>query len=272
MNYLTGVLLLSYICCTCCFVVANSRNDRSFAVKAMKDSSTKTTSTKPKPWEWTRFLKTLSFYEVFKPRFSGFKYYSERKKEAFKLNKDFLLWSPTNKDLMQWGPLDDVVMGGRSKSDLQFGEEFNGTWTGISTAEGGGGFTGIRTKLLEPALDVSDCMGFEITVKGDGQRYKFITRWDEEWNGIAWSYSFDTVKDKTIKVRIPLSKLKPTRYAKTLPDAFFSRSTLRALQISLSKFEYDGALNPSWREGPFYLKVESIKTYSDDWLNGIIKK
>jgi hypothetical protein len=91
------------------------------------------------------------------------------------------------------------------------------------TTANSGGFAGIRSKTLTSPLgllrqyivfiyeyfhsnlkpkqiksnqikqDMSSCRGFLIKVKGDGQRYKFISRDDDQWNGIAWSYSFDTV-------------------------------------------------------------------------------
>ena len=46
-----------------------------------------------------------------------------------------------------WGPLDDVVMGGASRSDLQPGEQFKGIWKGEISTANNGGFAGIRTKV-----------------------------------------------------------------------------------------------------------------------------
>ena len=37
--------------------------------------------------------------------------------------------------------------------------------------------------------------------------------------------------------------------------------TTTGLQLTLSKFEYDGGLNPSFREGPFRLEVDAISFY-----------
>lgn len=64
------------------------------------------------------------------------------------------------------------------------------------TTANNGGFAGIRTKTVTPGLDMSRCRGVVLRLTGDGQRYKFIARDSEEWNGIAWSYSFDTIKGK----------------------------------------------------------------------------
>ena len=41
----------------------------------------------------------------------------------------------------------------------------------------------------------------------------------------------------------------------------FRADTLTGLQLSLSKFEYDGGLNPSFTEGPFQLDVDSISLF-----------
>ena len=49
------------------------------------------------------------------------------------------MWSKEEKKV-EWGPLDDVVMGGVSKSDLSVGQTFEGKWTGFVTSENNGGF------------------------------------------------------------------------------------------------------------------------------------
>lgn len=75
---------------------------------------------------------------------------------------------------------------------------------------------------------------------------------------MAWSTSFDTIPGKTIEVKIPWSKLKPTRFAKTIVTGAFDTKKVSAIQLTLSKFEYDGGLNPNFKEGSFRLEVEQI--------------
>jgi hypothetical protein len=218
-----------------------------------KDSKSK----EKRPWELGRFLKTLAFYDVLLPNpFTLLK----PKTLKSKISKGFVFWSPEEK-LLKFGPLDDVVMGGASKSTIDESEKFNGEWKGFTTSANNGGFAGIRGKKFDPPLDASQCSGIELECIGDGQRYKFIARCDSDWNGVAWSSSFDTVKGKTITVRFPFSKLRPTRYARTLTNLSFDPSNLTAIQLSLSKFEYDGGLNPSFREGPFTFTIKKIRTY-----------
>jgi len=58
-----------------------------------------------------------------------------------------LMYSPQDNKLgLEWGSLDDVVMGGSSKSDFVTAD---GTWSGEVITEGGG-FAGVRTRLSNP--------------------------------------------------------------------------------------------------------------------------
>jgi hypothetical protein len=149
-------------------------------------------------------------------------------------------------------------MGGVSKTETKPGT-FDGLFSGYVSTERNGGFAGLRTRLFTPPKDVTSCRGFILNVKGDGQRYKMIARDDSDWNGVAWSASFDTKRDVFTQIKIPFDSLKPTRFAKVLPNHQpFNKSTLYGVQLTLSKFEYEGALNPKFTEGRFSLLVKDI--------------
>jgi hypothetical protein len=160
-----------------------------------------------------------------------------------------------------WGSVDDVVMGGVSDSQVQptaEGALFCGT---VSTANFGG-FASIRTRNFEPALDLSGYQGLELQLNGDGQRYKFLLRSDAGWDSVAYSHAFDTVAGEWMTVRIPFAQMVPVFRAKTLQGAApLQPQSIRSLQLMLSKFEYDGALNPSFNPGPFRLVLQSIQAY-----------
>jgi uncharacterized protein YbjT (DUF2867 family) len=159
-----------------------------------------------------------------------------------------------------WGALDDVVMGGVSESGIQLKDgvaEFSGI---VSTANSGG-FASLRTRNFEPPFNLAGFDGIELRVKGDGQRYKFMLRTETRWDGIAYCYSFDTVANQWITVRIPFSALVPVFRAKTVSDRSFEPAHVTALQVMLSKFEYDGALNPRFSAGAFQLQMGSIRAY-----------
>eukprot|EP00304_Pavlova_gyrans_P014349 CAMPEP_0206060824 /NCGR_PEP_ID=MMETSP1466-20131121/52379_1 /ASSEMBLY_ACC=CAM_ASM_001126 /TAXON_ID=44452 /ORGANISM="Pavlova gyrans, Strain CCMP608" /LENGTH=101 /DNA_ID=CAMNT_0053436167 /DNA_START=1 /DNA_END=303 /DNA_ORIENTATION=+ len=99
-------------------------------------------------------------------------------------------------------------------------------------------------------LDLSLGAGIALRVRGNGARFKCILRDSDEWNGVAWTASFNTRRGESV-VRLPFSSFVPTRFAKTIPDSPpLNTRDIKAMQLSLSKFEYDGGLNPTFKEGP----------------------
>ncbi|PPS41543.1 CIA30 family protein [Chroococcidiopsis sp. TS-821] len=160
-----------------------------------------------------------------------------------------------------WGAVDDVVMGGVSQSEIRFVED-TALFTGNVSTANSGGFASVRTKNLEPQLNLSGYQGIKLRVRGDGKRYKCFIRTDTKWDGTAYSYSFDTVSNTWMDIYIPFADLTAVFRAKTLKDApAIDASRIASLQLMLSKFEYDGELNPRFTPGGFALQVESIKAY-----------
>ena len=169
-----------------------------------------------------------------------------------------------------WGALDDIVMGGVSESSMKLINNvalFSGN---VSTANSGG-FASVRTRNFDPSFNLAEYSGIELRVKGDGKRYKFILRSDPKWDGIGYSYSFDTVYNIWVTVRIPFDALTPVFRAKTVKDGqLLDRSHITSLQLMLSKFEYDGELNPKFEPGIFQLELEYIKAYGGQNLTTFV--
>ncbi|MGB3694440.1 MAG: CIA30 family protein [Spirulinaceae cyanobacterium] len=163
-----------------------------------------------------------------------------------------------------WGAVDDVVMGGASQSSIKmFGQ--TALFSGNASVANSGGFASVRNRNFAPPLDLSAYEGFELHLKGDGKRYKFIARCEGKWDGISYCYSFDTAKSEWLTVRIPFAELIPVFRAKTLADAdSFAAAKTYAVQLMYSKFEYDGELNPTFEPGYFELEVASIKAYGGE--------
>ncbi|KAG0499321.1 hypothetical protein HPP92_003619 [Vanilla planifolia] len=169
-----------------------------------------------------------------------------------------------------WGALDDVVMGGVSEStflvDPNGGEDGGptGVFKGVVSTTNSGGFTSIRTKNFSPE-DLSAYDGLQLTVRGDGHRYKFIIRTSAEWDAMAYTASFDTQEGQWETIQIPFSSLKPVFRARTVADAPpFDASAITSLQLMYSKFEYDGRLNPTFTEGAFQLSFSRIRAYINE--------
>ncbi len=180
-------------------------------------------------------------------------------KSGEKLIFDFTNPSAEIKD--RWGAVDDVVMGGVSQSGIQLVEN-TVVFAGNVSTQNSGGFASVRTKNFDPPLNLAGYEGVELRLRGDGTRYKFFIRPATQWDGVAYGYSFDTEANTWMNVRVPFADLVPVFRAKTLKDAApIDSSHIYSFQLMLSKFEYDGELNPKFSPGGFALQVESIKAY-----------
>jgi Complex I intermediate-associated protein 30 (CIA30) len=169
-----------------------------------------------------------------------------------------------------WGAVDDVVMGGVSESGMRLSAGY-GVFSGNVSTENSGGFASVRTRNLDPSLDLSNYQGIELRVKGDGQRYKFFVRTEAKWDGVGYAYSFDTDVDRWMTVQIPFKDLVPIFRAKTVSEATeIDTKEICSFQLMLSKFEYDRALNPRFTPGLFSIQIESISAYSGQILPQLV--
>lgn len=220
------------------------------------------------PWDFRRFWQTLQFFDVI-PLLSWIQRMffgstppppPQQPQTQPGVIFDF---GEVGQNLNQtWGAVDDVVMGGVSRSGIEALENGNALFTGVVSTDNNGGFASVRTRNFEPSLDLSGAQGIALRIRGDGQRYKFLIRDDNGWDSLAFAYSFDSQKGQWMTVKIPFDQLVPVMRAKTVPDArLLGIGNIRALQLMLSKFEYDGVLNPSFEPGPFRLEISKIEAY-----------
>lgn len=74
--------------------------------------------------------------------------------------------------------------------------------------------------------------------------------------------SFDTKDGEWQDITLPFSEFLPTFRARTLRDGSkLDPSNCCSVQLMLSKFEYDGELNPHFKAGPMQLPIESMRAY-----------
>ena len=168
-----------------------------------------------------------------------------------------------------WGAVDDVVMGGVSESGIRLADGF-ALFSGNVSTDNSGGFASVRTRNFEPSFNLSNYRGIELRVKGDGQRYKLFIRTEAKWDGVGYAYSFDTIADQWLTIQVPFQDLVPIFRAKTVNDAPLDTTQICSLQLMLSKFEYDKALNPRFTPGLFSLQVESISAYGGQNLPQLV--
>jgi hypothetical protein len=228
--------------------------------KSSQSSSTILFAEKNQPWDVIRFLQQSSkFVSIF----------PTPKKGSDAIVPGTVLWKAGSVDNdFEFAPLDDVVMGGASNSNFNKG---TGKWKGIVTDANNGGFIGIRsTPIID--YDLSKCNGIEWTIltsAKDSIRLKVVLRDSTDFNGVGWTTSMDTSKSKqittTFKIPFDNKTLKPSKFAKILTsneyDEPFNKAGIKSFQLTYSKFEYDGILNPKFNTGDFEIQLMDIKTY-----------
>lgn len=165
-----------------------------------------------------------------------------------------------------WGVVNDGVMGGLSQSSFQIKEDFT-LFSGQVSIANSGGFASTRTRNFEPTINLENYQGITLKICGDGNRYKLFIRTEATWDGVAYAASFDTIRDQWLDINIPFSNFVPVFRAKTLDDLPpINPQKITALQLMLSKFEFDGELNPHFQPGDFAIKVKSIHAYGGQVL------
>jgi len=207
-----------------------------------------------RPWEVLRFVQQSS-------KFVTLPFLGGRAKEKRVGPGDELWTAGDRSNSFTMAPLDDVVMGGASASTF---DSNTGTWSGSVTDANNGGFIGIRST---PGFlwDCSACKGLEWKVKlgGEGsgvKRVKFVLRDSTEFNGITWTTSVD-LKPGMNTVKIPFDKQVPALFARTVPNQTFRKDNIVAVQVSYSKFEYDGDMNPKFSLGDVKLQLLELRAY-----------
>jgi hypothetical protein len=213
-------------------------------------------------WDLGRFVQTLEYFEAI-PVVSWLQSMFQPRPNPQPVYNDRVIFDFSNPQIdiqNTWGALDDVVMGGVSDSGVRL-ENGAAVFSGNVSTANSGGFASIRTRNFEPPLNLSTFTGIELRIKGDGNRYKFLVRDGDAWDSVGYSHSFNTVANEWITVQVPFAQLIPVFRAKSVPDARLSSEHIRSFQLMLSKFEYDGALNPSFTPGSFRLEISSIAAY-----------
>jgi hypothetical protein len=216
-------------------------------------------------WDGGRFLQTLTFFDAL-PLVRELKamfFASPPPPQPANLQADLIFdfQNQAETGIQAWGSLDDVVMGGVSASSFAL-TEGSVLFAGRVLTDNSGGFVSVRSRNFEPALDLRAYTGIELHLLGDGQRYKFFIRDGEGWDSLAYSYAFNTIAGEWITIKIPFAAMIPVFRARSVQNSPpLQRDRLRSFQLMLSKFEYDGALNPHFQSGAFSLKLKTIKAY-----------
>lgn len=120
-------------------------------------------------------------------------------------------------DLRLWTPVNDVVMGGVSRSEFTQAQPGIARFSGIVSLENSGGFASVRT--APRAWHTSGAGAFVLRVCGDGKRYKFTVRADDRFDGIQYQSGFEPQALEWQEVRLPVASFVATFRGRTVPGA-----------------------------------------------------
>jgi len=76
-----------------------------------------------------------------------------------------------NCNIQDWEIVNDVVMGGKSSSDLSLNHDSYGCFEGNISLDNNGGFSSIRYRF--PRISVKEYTKVVLKLKGDGKKYQF---------------------------------------------------------------------------------------------------
>lgn len=116
-----------------------------------------------------------------------------------------------------WEPIDDVVMGGRSRSRLEPAGADGARFSGRVSLEYGGGFASVRCSSIPPTTGTG--AGLVLHCRGDGNSYKLSLRLDRSLDGIAWQVCFTPSSDVWRSMEFPWSAFHPTYHGRPVSDA-----------------------------------------------------
>ena len=155
----------------------------------------------------------------------------------------------SNSTDLGWYVVNDSVMGGRSEGAFEQGQgelRFAGR-----TNTNGGGFSSIRTKLLQ--LDLSNHAGIRLHLKGDGRRYTWRLVTDARWRGrqVAYWAEFETRNGAWSTVDIPFSSFVPKYRGYQLDGPALDPGQVTGMGLMI----YDNL------DGPFELRLASVHAY-----------
>ena len=150
--------------------------------------------------------------------------------------------------LSEWRTVDDVVMGGVSRSRIHRTEDGTAVFEGTLSLENNGGFASVRT-LTEPP-DLSGCKDVVVRVRGDGRRYRLRLRTDERFDGIAYQATFPTEAGEWTEVAIPFTAFEPS---------FRGRKPPGAPPLDPARIRQVGFLVADGQEGEFRLEVAWVR-------------
>lgn len=148
-----------------------------------------------------------------------------------------------------WRSIDDVVMGGRSSSEMVVSDGI-AVFRGEVSLANNGGFASVRSDLGE--LDLSAFTGLVLRVRGDGKHYKLRLRTTTAFDGVSYQAPLEPAAGDWQELAVPFTAFEAVFRGRRLPD----HEALEPAEVkSIGLMIKDG------QAGPFRLEIEWIQGY-----------
>jgi len=152
----------------------------------------------------------------------------------------------------RWTITNDVVMGGKSQSQMILTPNGTSLFQGSLSLENQGGFASARLENL--TANLSPYTGISIRGRGDGKHYQFRLHTTAEGQEITYRHTLDTEPGTWATFRFPFADFEP-----------ISRGTVlkQAPPLMPENVAGVGFLISGGQSGDFRLEISWIKAYLD---------
>jgi monofunctional biosynthetic peptidoglycan transglycosylase len=156
----------------------------------------------------------------------------------------------------EWRIINDVVMGGVSRSKMTLNEDGTAKFSGKLSPDNNGGFASVRAYMEDE--DIDEFEGVIIKAKGDGNLYNLRFRTDQNYDGVSYQAKFKSDSKEWKEFRIPFKNFKPTFRGRFVPNKpALESKNIRQIGILIADKQFgDFELNVQWIK--FY-KPEEVK-------------
>jgi hypothetical protein len=150
----------------------------------------------------------------------------------------------------RWMVVNDTVMGGVSRSNVNLHSDGYLLFAGEVSTDYGGGFASVRTYLEN--LEISKYEGFILRVKGDGKTYQFRCRMGDNINEISYRNYFQANNKDWQEILLPFKEFLPTYRGRVLTNF---------PQLDPKKIKQFGFMISDKQVGNFNLEIDWIGVY-----------
>ncbi len=149
----------------------------------------------------------------------------------------------------KWRVQDDVVMGGRSDSQLKMTEDSRAEFSGRISLENNGGFCSIhQTSEENPYVIAENYKAFVLVLKGDGKDYNFRVRMPKGRHSYAFTFSTEEGTDWE-RIIIPFDLMEATYHGEPVDVPNYQGENVVELQLLIG----------NKKEETFKILLESIE-------------